>query len=254
MPEPIGNFFPTQVPAYTESADIREAFNLYHYGTTSVPTSEGDILPESMAGYIRDTLSAIDNVEAGVTAVKNLGISEDLNEVVDTGAYQSTASPSTSLNYPSSTNGILIVYTSDSASTTYQAYYTVGPSVQFYFRSTGLGTTTWSDWSQVSKSGHLHDDRYYTEAEIDSRISTSVTSSSAAIVDADGKLTSSPLISQTELELLEGIESNVQSQLNDRALASHNHNDLYYTKAEQPRIYVQSNQPSGASAGDLWFF
>lgn len=252
MPEQIGNLYPTQVPAYSESADIRQAFNLYHYGTTTVPTNENDILPESMAGYIRDTLAALENVEAGVSAITNLGLTTNLNDIVDTGVYNSTGSPSVDLNYPSTQNGILVVY--NASDTTYQTYHTAGATNNIYYRSTQFGTTTWSSWALASKDGHTHDTRYYTKDQIDSRVNTSVTNSTAAIINADGKISSSPLISQAELEFLEGVTQNVQTQLDDRALASHDHNDLYYTKSEQPKIYVQSNQPSGASAGDLWFY
>lgn len=252
MPESIGSLYPTQVPAYSESADIRQAFNLYHYGTTTVPTNENDILPESMAGYIRDTLAALENVEAGVSAISNLGLTTNLNDVVDTGVYNSTASPTSALNYPSTSNGILVVYSA--SDTTYQKYHTAGSTNNFYIRSTQFGTTTWSSWSLLSKDGHTHDTRYYTQAQIDARINTSVTASTAAIVNADGKISSSPLVSQTELEFLEGVTSGIQAQLDDKALTSHDHNDLYYTKDEQPKIYVQSTQPTGASAGDLWFW
>lgn len=252
MPESIGNLYPTQVPAYSESADIRQAFNLYHYGTTTVPTNENDILPESMAGYIRDTLAALENVEAGVSAISNLGLTTNLNDVVDTGVYNSTGSPTASLNYPSTNNGILVVY--NASGTTYQTYHTAGAGNNIYYRSTEFGTTTWSTWARASKDGHTHDTRYYTQSQIDARINTSVTASTAAIVNADGKISSSPLVSQTELEFLEGVTSGIQAQLNDKAQASHDHNDLYYTKAEQPKIYVQSTQPTGASAGDLWFW
>jgi hypothetical protein len=252
MPESIGNLFPTQVPSYTESADIRQAFNLYHYGTTTVPSNENDILPESMAGYIRDTLAALENVEAGVSAISNLGLTTNLNDVTDTGVYNSTGSPSVDLNYPSTANGILVAY--NASGTTYQSYHTSGATNNLYLRSTQFGTSTWSSWSLVSKDGHTHDTRYYTKSQIDNKINTTLTENSAAIVDATGKITSSPLVSQTELELLEGASANIQSQLNDKAPASHDHNNLYYTKAEQPKIYVQQSQPSGASVGDLWFW
>ena len=140
MPESIGSLYPTQVPAYDESADIRQAFNLYHYGTTTVPTSVDQILPESMAGYIRDTLAALENVEAGVSSITNLGLTTNLNDVVDTGVYNSTGSPTVALNYPSTSNGILVVYSA--SSTIYQTYHTAGASNNLYYRSSEFGTST----------------------------------------------------------------------------------------------------------------
>jgi hypothetical protein len=252
MPESIGSFYTTQVPAYSESADIRQAFNLYHYGTTTVPTSEADIANESMAGYIRDTLAALENVQAGVSAITQLLGAQNLDDITSTGVYASTASPTVSLKYPSTVAGILNVFNANS--TVYQSFSTAGSTNNFYFRSTASGTTTWSVWSLASKDGHTHDSRYYTQDQINTRVNTSLTNNSAAIVDANGKLSSSALISGAELDRLEGVTDNIQTQLNDRALAAHNHNDLYYTKSEQPKIYVQSGTPSGATAGDLWFY
>lgn len=252
MPESIGSFYTTQVPAYSESADIRQAFNLYHYGTTTVPTSEEDILSESMAGYIRDTLEALANVQAGVSAITQLLGSQNLNDITSTGVYASIASPTIALNYPSTVSGILNVFSANS--TIFQSYHTSGSTNNFYFRSTTPGTSTWSSWNVASKDGHTHDTRYYTQAQIDARVNATVSNNTAAVVDAGGKISSSLLISTTELDTLEGITGNIQSQLNDRALSSHTHNDLYYTKSEQPRIYVQSGTPSGASSGDLWFW
>jgi hypothetical protein len=252
MPESIGSFYTTQVPAYSESADIRQAFNLYHYGTTTVPTSEEDILNESMAGYIRDTLASLANVQAGVSAITQLLAAQNLDDITSTGVYASIASPTVSLKYPSTVAGILNVFNANS--TVYQSYSTAGSTNNFYFRSTAAGTSTWSTWSLASKDGHTHDSRYYTQDQIDARVNTSLTNDSAAIVDANGKLSSSALISGTDLDRLEGLTDNIQTQLNDRALAAHNHNDLYYTKDEQPKIYVQSGTPTGATAGDLWFY
>lgn len=252
MPESIGSFYTTQVPAYSESADIREAFNLYHYGTTTAPTVEGDIISESMAGYIRDTLEALANVQAGVSAITQLLGSENINDITSTGVYASIAAPTAALNYPSTVTGILNVF--NVSSTTYQSYQTSGATNNFYFRATSAGTSTWSTWSLASKDGHLHDNWYYSKTEVDARLNETVTNNTVAILDADGKVSSSALISTTELDTLSGITGSIQSQLNDRSLASHSHNDLYYTKSEQPKIYVQSGTPSGASSGDLWFW
>jgi hypothetical protein len=252
MPESIGSFYTTQVPAYSESADIRQAFNLYHYGTTTVPTSEAEILNESMAGYIRDTLTALANVQAGVSAITQLLAAQNLDDITSTGVYASIASPTVALKYPSTVAGVLNVFNANS--TVYQSYHTAGSTNNFFFRSTAAGTSTWSSWSQASKDGHTHDSRYYTQDQINAKVNTLLTNSTVAIIDADGKVSSSALISTTELDALDGITDNIQVQLNDRALAAHTHNDLYYTKSEQPKIYVQSGTPSGASSGDLWFW
>lgn len=252
MSEQIGPLFPTQVPAYTEPADIRKAFNLYHYGTEAVPTELAQILPESIAGYIRDTLDAIDNIQEGISVVTNLGIAQNLDDINITGIYHSTASPTTALGYPTTINGVVSVVNSND--TTYQTYQTAGSTNNFYFRSTNFGTSTWSAWSLASKDGHTHDTRYYTQGQINSRLDLSPTAGRVAILDANSKVTSSLTVSTTQLDYLDGLGSNVQTQINNKSDINHNHNSLYYTKTEQPKIFVQSGTPSGAVTGDLWFW
>jgi hypothetical protein len=263
MPEQIGEFFPTQVPEYTEAADIRKAFNLYHYGSESVPTTLDQVLPESMAGYIRDTLQAVANIEAGISTVNNLGLNQNLNSVTTTGLYSSSASPNLSLNYPVATIGYLNVVFSNNQ--VYQTYQTTSGLNNFYWRSGTLSGSSfvWGEWSLSSKLGHNHDDRYNTKSEISARLNTipagnagAMTPSRAAIVDANGRVTSSTGITVNDLNSLSGMASGtsmtIAEQLSDKAPSTHNHDDLYYTKSQTPRIWVQSTQPSSPSPNDLW--
>lgn len=70
MSSSIGNIYSTQIPDYTEAADIQAALKLYHYGSTTVPTvdeigtSGGKILANSVAGHIKALDVRIDAVEA----------------------------------------------------------------------------------------------------------------------------------------------------------------------------------------------
>ena len=52
MAEDIGNIYKTKIPSYAEAADIQAALKLFHYGTTTVPTTEGEILADSLAGTV----------------------------------------------------------------------------------------------------------------------------------------------------------------------------------------------------------
>lgn len=257
MPESIGSLFPTQVPLYTEAADIRKAFNLYHYGTEDTPTNESQILANSMAGYIRDTLAAIDAVVVGAAAITNLGAIENLNDLTQTGVYHSTTSPTTALNYPATTIGLLSFWLSSSNNTYYQTYITNASAEgsSFYWR-TGLkvqATITWGAWQQVSKDGHTHDARYFTQSQINAKINPSITASKAIATDATGKIVSVDTVSATEVGYLSGVTSSIQNQLNGKALTDHVHTN-YWQKTETAKVTVSSTAPANPSVGDLWFW
>lgn len=254
MPEQIGPFYPTKVPSYSEAADIRQAFNLYHYGTTEVPATEAGILPESMAGYIRDTLNAIDNIQEGIATISILGETINLNDTVITGLYQSTTTPTTILNYPTNIAGLLNVSTSGNY--TYQTYLSLAagntPS-ELYFR-TGTkvqATIVWDTWFAVSKVGHTHSE-FYTKSEINAKLVASPSLNTVAIFDASGRLSSSA-ISSTELGYVSGTTSNIQSQLDNRSLVGHTH-PTYWLKTETAKVTVSQSAPLNPSIGDLWFW
>lgn len=253
----MANDYPVNIPSYADVADIQKAFYLYHYGIETEPDENYEIEPNSMAGYIRDTITALEQAQNRLSVVPPLDALENVNDVLVNGIYLSIDSPTVSLNYPSTSKGILNVISDENSILTFQTYQTVSSTNNFWWRSGVLsgGNRTWSAWASASKAGHTHDDRYYTTGQINSKINTSLTNNTVAIVDDTGKISSS-LVSSAELSQLEGVSvsQTVQDQLNDKAPVSHNHNDLYYTKSEVPKIYVQSSTPSGASVGDLWFW
>lgn len=273
MPEQIGNFFPTQVPSYTEAADIRKAFNLYHYGTEEVPTSEAEILPASIAGYIRDTLQALEDAEIGQTVVLSLSSTDNLNfsDTVQSGIYKTavglTNEQATALNYPVNSTGLLS-YTKTTDSTYFQTF--ISTIDNGYWWRIGLKpqvNVEWTSWQKAAESNHTHDTRYFTQSQINAKLNMStMTSSSAAIVDSTGRLTSSSSVTQAELETLSDISTaqTVQAQINGKANTSHFHDDRYYLRSDvsnpqsgaqkSVRVFVQSNTPSGALVGDLWFW
>ena len=167
MPESIGQFFPTQVPSYTEAADIRKAFNLYHYGTEEIPSTEEAILSSSMAGYIRDTLQAVADANIGATVVIALGPTDDLDLLETSGSYKSTATPNVAdLHYPSISPGILNVWiTADS--TYFQTYLSTLDNGSWWRTGTKpQATVIWSAWGKSAVENHTHDTRYYTISQI----------------------------------------------------------------------------------------
>lgn len=60
MSENIGSIYTTQIPEYEDSADIKAALKLYHYGQASEPATEGDVPAESVVGYFIDLQDQID--------------------------------------------------------------------------------------------------------------------------------------------------------------------------------------------------
>lgn len=265
MPEAIGQFYSTQVPSYTEAADIRKAFNLYHYGTEEVPTSEAEILPSSMAGYIRDTLQAVADANIGATVVIPLGPLDNLNLLTTSGAYKSTAEPNVAtLNYPSTSPGVLNFWiTSDN--TYFQTYLsTVDNGSWWRVGTKPQATVVWSSWSKASIENHTHDSRYYTIPQINSKIEAAPTANRVPVYDGSNpaKIVSSA-ITNVELGYLSTVNANIQDQLDLKALATHTHDDRYYTiygsgsGKETARVFVKNpseGNPIGAVAGDLWFW
>lgn len=69
MSSSIGNIYTTQIPDYTEAADIQAALKLYHYGSTTVPTQDqiggsGGIIANSVAGHLKALDVRLDGVES----------------------------------------------------------------------------------------------------------------------------------------------------------------------------------------------
>lgn len=61
--ENIGSLYPTQIPGYEDAADIQAALRLYHYGSTTPPETEAEIIANSVAGHLKSLDSRLDNVE-----------------------------------------------------------------------------------------------------------------------------------------------------------------------------------------------
>jgi hypothetical protein len=259
MPEPIGPIFPTQVPSYSEAADIRKAFNLYHYGTETVPTLETQVLRNSVAGEMRYINQRLAEIEAGASEIIQLTQDQSLNDITVSGIYHSPESVPSDKNYPVATAGILITYRHVVGLNTfvYQSYQTSGVSNNLYWRVGNLAgaTPTWQDWALASKNGHTHPENV-TNTTFNSRIASSFTSSRAAIIDSSGRIASSPNITDQELNQLDGISTanTIQTQLDDKAALNHLHDDRYHRLSVQPRVFVQSSTPTGANVGDLWFW
>jgi hypothetical protein len=96
-----------------------------------------------------------------------IGNAVDLNDLTTSNLYiqSSNAEAAAGTNYPAPYAGILEVVARGDAAFIYQRYTTYQPYNIVYHRS--KYTSTWSGWKEVSTSGHNHDDRYYSEMEVD---------------------------------------------------------------------------------------
>lgn len=66
--EDIGQVYKTQIPGYDDAADIQAALKLYHYGTTTAPSTEADVVPNSVAGHLKSIDNRVDVLEVKRTA------------------------------------------------------------------------------------------------------------------------------------------------------------------------------------------
>lgn len=63
MAEDIGGVYNTKIPAYSDNADIQEAFTLFLYGSTTVPATAAAIAVPSIANYLKTLQDDIDTLE-----------------------------------------------------------------------------------------------------------------------------------------------------------------------------------------------
>lgn len=54
----------TQIPSLDDAADIQKAFRLYHYGSSTVPQDENEIVEKSVVGYIKALDTRVDTLES----------------------------------------------------------------------------------------------------------------------------------------------------------------------------------------------
>jgi hypothetical protein len=166
---PSGAFFQLKIPAIDENADIQDAFKLYHYGNNAAGTAPLD--PESLAGYL-DQLNKgkVSSVPTIIPANANL------NNFTQSGFYaqNTNAKALTGTNYPIIPPSIGIPYAGllrvfNDGANIYQEYQVAGiPTNPVYWRAF-FGNLGWTPWQGFATEGHVHDDRYYTKTQSDSR-------------------------------------------------------------------------------------
>lgn len=62
MAEEIGGVYNTKIPEYSDNADIQEAFKLFLYGSTTIPSLPANIASPSLARHLKDLQDSIDDI------------------------------------------------------------------------------------------------------------------------------------------------------------------------------------------------
>lgn len=167
--EDIGSVYKTQIPAFSENADIQSALRIYHYGQVNAPNDLASVIDNSVAGYLK----GLENSK--VTKTPTAITTGSLNSLTTTGYYTiatqaiATSSVTGVPTYilPSGADsglkyaGVLeVVYQSPIIFQTY--HMTDGATVnakawRAYFNG------GWTNWKQGANDDHVHDSRYHTK-------------------------------------------------------------------------------------------
>jgi hypothetical protein len=229
----IGKLFKTQIPGLEDAANIQEALRIYHYGANFDPQDDAAILPNSIAGHLRTLTEQLDDLEIQELVILNENT--NLNDLTVQGRYSQNSTTDARLsgqNYPQINNqafaGILSVVEAEEI--IYQTYQTAeAPGNNVLFFRSKLPSSAWTPWVRLSDSTHTHDERYYTETEVNSFLSgkqNTITGAATSVISTDlpasvvvtsnssGKLQGSS-VTNTELARLSGVTSSVQEQLNN---------------------------------------
>jgi hypothetical protein len=277
----IGTKYNTQIPTLQSDADIQAALTLYHYGAETEPET---LVADSIAGH----LDALDSAKVNKTAVALPTSGSNLDSVSTTGFYtQTAAGAAAGSNYPSynaTKYGGELSVTSDGG-VIYQDYHlTNGVINEKFWRAKFAGT--WTAWASASQVGHKHNDLYLLRDDVTgetglygqraitgaakSVVVNQLNSSAAVVTDSNGDLSSSSTVSATEIGYLDGVTSNIQTQITN-GLASKPTQAIGYKDTATTaiggnatkKVVIASPNSAGtgpniagytASEGDIWFW
>ena len=121
------------------------------------------------------------------------------------------------------------------------------------------------DKSEIDNWSHNHDDKYYTESEIDTKLSSKAasshshgniasggtlgTASRVVVTDSNKKVTVSSNITTTELDYLDGVTSNIQTQLNGKSDTGHTHTTTIATSSGTNELTLAHGTKYAITAG-----
>jgi hypothetical protein len=175
--------FPTKIPGYEDAADIQEALRLYHYGANTIPATPTQINPKSIAGYLKQLQTNIDNSAVDQSLLAGVGIDWntqteqfDIDSTVATKSYVGhsintiTKTSAFTLDLQDA-NKTILLSTSSSMTLTIPSNSSVAIPIgyQFHFIEIGSGRTTFSPASGVtvgSKNSQLFLDGTYSKGTL----------------------------------------------------------------------------------------
>ena len=167
--------YPTKIPGYEDAADIQEALRLYHYGTSTIPSTTSEINTKSVAGYLKalsdiDVANALIAANAVATETSNRtdadsNLQSQINNLSATVGLQTTIISKTSnfaLTIPDAGKTILM-NTASSMTLTVPSNSSVPIPVgyQYFIIEAGTGRTTFTPASGVtinSKNAQMYID------------------------------------------------------------------------------------------------
>lgn len=160
----------TQIPEYSEDADIQTALRLYHYGQDKDNFGAGE---EPAAQSIAGHLGSLESSKLSRTP-QTIGASANLNSYISTGYFvqPSSTNAQTGTNYPSENNqffsGLLKVV--NSGSLVFQEYHILGESLNIINRVyRRVFFNSWSSWEKSISANDvvaITDPRYYLRADV----------------------------------------------------------------------------------------
>jgi len=157
----------TQIPNYTENADIQTALRLYHYGEdTDIPDP---LIQNSVAGHLKN----LEETKVDIVPL-TIGASADINSYTTTGYYvqPDKANAESGSNYPVEDSeffpGLLKVV--NSGSLVFQEYHILGESGNIINRVyRRVYFNSWSTWEKSVNPDDvvdITDPRYYLKSQV----------------------------------------------------------------------------------------
>ena len=134
--ESIGAIYPTQIPGYSDNADVQAAFRLYHYGSTSYNTANTDV-NNLVSPSIAHTLNSLQEQITTLTSPRETAA---ISATAATGTVHLNAVTASIHIYTTNATANYVLNIRGNASTTLNSLMAVGESITITFEHPNGGT------------------------------------------------------------------------------------------------------------------